>query len=72
MPAQNNNKEHSLTSPRLTLRAIGALTLTIMTDTLLLKVNMGAGHGGASGRYAATTERAFITAWMLSEWGITQ
>jgi len=56
-----------LTSPRLTLRAIGALTLTIMTDTLLLKVNMGAGHGGASGRYAATTERAFITAWMLSE-----
>ena len=57
-----------MTSPRFTLRAIGALTLTIMTHTLLLlKVNMGAGHGGASGRYAATTERAFITAWMLSE-----
>jgi oligopeptidase B len=42
------------------------------SNPLLLKVNMGAGHGGASGRYDAITERAFITAWMLSEWGIKQ
>ncbi|MFD2270467.1 prolyl oligopeptidase family serine peptidase [Undibacterium arcticum] len=41
-------------------------------NPLLLKVNMGAGHGGASGRYDAITERAFITAWMLSEWGIRE
>ncbi|HWW07521.1 S9 family peptidase [Collimonas sp.] len=37
---------------------------------LLLKVNMGAGHGGASGRYDAIKERAFEMAWMLSQWGI--
>ncbi|MBB5608163.1 MULTISPECIES: S9 family peptidase [unclassified Janthinobacterium] len=39
---------------------------------LLLKTNMGAGHGGASGRYDAIAEGAFNTAWMLSEWGITE
>jgi oligopeptidase B len=39
---------------------------------LLLKVNMGAGHGGASGRYDAIKERAFEMAWMLSQWGIGQ
>ncbi len=40
--------------------------------TLLLKVNMGAGHGGASGRYDAIKERAFEMAWMLSQWGLLQ
>ncbi|WP_223305866.1 S9 family peptidase [Massilia sp. NR 4-1] len=39
---------------------------------LLLKVNMGAGHGGASGRYDALHEQAFQRAWMLSLWGITE
>ena len=39
---------------------------------LLLKTNMGAGHGGASGRYNALGETAFLQAWMLSQWGITQ
>ncbi len=37
---------------------------------LLLKINMGAGHGGASGRYDAIREGAFNMAWMLSQWGI--
>ncbi len=37
-------------------------------NPLLLKVNMGAGHGGASGRYNAMKERAFEIAWMLSQW----
>jgi oligopeptidase B len=37
---------------------------------LLLKTNMGAGHGGASGRYEAVRESAFNYAWMLSQWGI--
>lgn len=41
-------------------------------NPLLLKINMNAGHGGASGRYAAIQEDAFILAWMLSEWGIQQ
>lgn len=41
-------------------------------NPLLLKVNMAAGHGGASGRFSALEERAFIMAWMLSQWGITE
>jgi oligopeptidase B len=41
-------------------------------NPLLLKVNMGAGHGGASGRYDAIKERAFEMAWMLSQWGLLQ
>ncbi len=31
----------------------------------LLKVEMGAGHGGPSGRYDSWREEAFITAWIL-------
>lgn len=41
-------------------------------NPLLLKVNMGAGHGGASGRYNALEEKAFESAWLLSQWGISQ
>jgi oligopeptidase B len=37
---------------------------------LLLKVNMGAGHGGASGRYDAFKETAFIFAFLLTRLGI--
>ena len=37
---------------------------------LLLKVNMGAGHGGASGRYDAYHEAAFDYAFMLWQMGI--
>ena len=44
------------------------------TDTkpLLLKVNMGAGHGGSSGRYDALHELAFDEAFALKEMGITE
>ena len=41
-------------------------------NPLLLKTNMGAGHGGASGRFNAVRENAFIMAWMLSQWGIKE
>jgi oligopeptidase B len=40
-------------------------------NPLLLKVNMGAGHGGASGRYDAIHETAFDYAFMLWQMGIT-
>ncbi|HYX43374.1 MAG TPA: prolyl oligopeptidase family serine peptidase, partial [Pyrinomonadaceae bacterium] len=40
-------------------------------NPLLLKVNMGAGHGGASGRYDALHDLAFDYAFMLSQMGIT-
>ncbi|MBR7801115.1 S9 family peptidase [Undibacterium fentianense] len=41
-------------------------------NPLLLKTNMAAGHGGASGRYDAIKEGAFNFAWMLSQWGINE
>ena len=40
-------------------------------NPLLLKVNMGAGHGGASGRYDAYHETAFDYAFMLNQVGLT-
>ncbi|HKU77875.1 MAG TPA: S9 family peptidase [Pyrinomonadaceae bacterium] len=45
---------------------------TMKTDKnpLLLKVNFGAGHGGASGRYDALRESAFDYAFMLWQMGI--
>ncbi len=39
--------------------------------TLLLKTNMGAGHGGASGRYDRLHEAAFDYAFILAEVGIS-
>ena len=41
------------------------------TNPLLLKANMGAGHGGASGRYDALRETAFTYAFMLWQMGLT-
>ncbi len=39
-------------------------------NILLLKTNMGAGHGGSSGRYDALHEIAFDYAFMLNQFGI--
>ena len=45
---------------------------TLKTDNnpLLLKTNMGAGHGGSSGRYDALRETAFTYAFMLWQMGV--
>jgi oligopeptidase B len=40
-------------------------------NPLLLKINMGAGHGGASGRYDALHDVAFDYAFVLTQLGIT-
>jgi oligopeptidase B len=40
------------------------------TNPLLLKVNLGAGHGGASGRYDALREMAFTLTFMLQQVGL--
>jgi len=47
---------------------------TLKTDThpLLFKVNMGAGHGGASGRYDYLREIALDYAFLLSQLGISR
>ena len=42
------------------------------TNPLLLKVNFGAGHGGASGRYDALKETAFDYAFMLWQMGLVE
>lgn len=46
---------------------------TLKTDPhiLLLKTNMGAGHGGASGRYESLKEIAFEYAFLLDQWGLS-
>ena len=41
-------------------------------NPLLFKINMGAGHGGASGRYDALRDTAFDYAFILTQVGITQ
>lgn len=37
---------------------------------ILLKANLSAGHGGASGRYDALRELAFDYAFLLTQWGL--
>ncbi len=37
---------------------------------LLLKTEMGAGHGGPSGRYDAWRDEAFVLAFLLDQWGL--
>jgi len=38
-----------------------------MERSLLFKIDMGAGHGGPSGRYDALHETAFDYTWMLTQ-----
>jgi oligopeptidase B len=39
-------------------------------NVVLLKTNMGAGHGGSSGRYDALRETAFTYAFLLWQVGV--
>src|SRR6185436_4318084 len=45
-------------------------TLKTDANVLLLKTNLGAGHGGASGRYDALRENAFDYAFLLTQLGV--
>jgi oligopeptidase B len=47
---------------------------SLKTDShpLLLKCNMGGGHGGSSGRYDALKDTAFNYAWLMSQVGIAK
>ena len=44
--------------------------MKIDQNLLLLKTNMGAGHGGASGRYESLKEIAFEYAFLLDQWNL--
>jgi len=37
---------------------------------VLLRVEMGAGHSGPSGRYEAWADEAFVQAFLLDRWGL--
>ncbi|MEU7868184.1 S9 family peptidase [Dactylosporangium sp. NPDC049140] len=48
---------------------VARLRVASPTTHVLLKTEMGAGHGGPSGRYDAWREEAFIAAWLLDKVG---
>jgi oligopeptidase B len=49
---------------------VAKLRATKVGDSLLLfRINMDAGHGGASGRYDALREAAFDDAFILTQLG---
>jgi oligopeptidase B len=49
---------------------VAKLRATAPDTEVLLKTEMGAGHGGPSGRYNMWKEEAFTTAWILGRVGI--
>ncbi|MEV4703521.1 S9 family peptidase [Actinoplanes sp. NPDC049316] len=49
---------------------IARLRATAPDGSYLLKTEMGAGHGGPSGRYDSWKEEAFVTAWILDTAGL--
>jgi len=49
---------------------VARLRATAPDGSYLLKTEMGAGHGGPSGRYDAWKEEAFIAAWILDRFGL--
>jgi oligopeptidase B len=48
---------------------VARLRHVVPDGTFLLKTEMGAGHGGPSGRYDAWKEEAFVLAWILDRLG---
>ena len=49
---------------------VAKLRSTVTSDRILLRTDLGAGHGGPSGRYDAWHEEAFTLAFVLSTLGI--
>jgi oligopeptidase B len=45
---------------------------TTSANPIVLRVNMGAGHGGASGRYDALKDLAFDYAYAIRRWGLKE
>jgi oligopeptidase B len=49
---------------------VAKLRATSPQTPVLLKTEMGAGHGGPSGRYDAWKEEAFVAAWIIDTLGV--
>ena len=49
---------------------VARLRATAPDANVLMKTEMGAGHGGPSGRYDAWKEEAFLSAWILDRLGL--
>ena len=49
---------------------VAKLRATVTSDRIVLRTDLGAGHGGPSGRYDAWHEEAFTLAFVLSTFGI--
>ncbi|MBN1170893.1 MAG: S9 family peptidase [Micromonosporaceae bacterium] len=49
---------------------VARLRATAIEPDALLKTEMGAGHGGPSGRYDSWREEAFVLAWILDRLGL--
>jgi oligopeptidase B len=50
---------------------VAQLRHTAPRAQVLLRTEMGAGHGGPSGRYNIWREEAFVLSWVLDRGGIT-
>jgi len=46
-------------------------TMSTSNNPIYLRTEMGAGHGGPSGRYDAWRDEAFVQAFLLDQLGIT-
>ena len=52
---------------------VAKLRVTKTGDSqVLLKTNMAAGHSGKSGRYGAIEDVAYVYAWLLDGWGLSE
>jgi oligopeptidase B len=49
---------------------VAKLRVTVSSDRLLLRTDLGSGHAGPSGRYDAWHEEAFTLAFVLTTLGI--
>jgi len=49
---------------------VAKLRATVSSDRILLRTDLGAGHGGPSGRYDAWHEEAFTLAFVLTTFGV--
>ena len=66
-PGDDQPERHPRALPR--ARQVGGAAARTPRGPVLLKTEMGAGHGGRIGRYDAWREEAFALAWVITTAG---